>query len=58
MKKSILLVIALLTMGNFLFSSCSVRMFEGRAYVSGQHASREGIKAQARTSKQTRHFWF
>ena len=58
MKKSIVLVIALFTMSNLLFSACSMRIFEGRTYTQGQHASKQGAKAQARANKQTKHFWF
>jgi len=58
MKKSILIAIALLVLGNFVLSSCSMSMFESRAYISGQHASKQGTKAQARASKHAKHFWF
>jgi len=58
MKKSTLLIITLLAIGNFFFSSCSRSMFDGRTYVQGQHASKQGSKAQARANKQTKHFWF
>jgi hypothetical protein len=57
MKKSIV-VIALLMLGNFVLSSCSLKMFEGRTYVNGQHGTKQGAKAQARTDKQSKHFWF
>jgi len=35
-----------------------MKMFEGRSYVQGQHASKAGAKAQARVNKQAKHFWF
>ena len=51
------LTIALLV-SSFLFSSCAIRVFEGHTYKSGQHATKQGTKAQARADKQTKHFWF
>jgi hypothetical protein len=57
MKKTMNLIIALF-LSSFLFSSCANRIFEGRTYVSGQHATKAGTKAQARADKQTKHFWF
>jgi hypothetical protein len=57
MKKSMLCIMTFALSG-FIFSSCAIRLFEGRTYVSGQHASKQGTKAQARTNKQAKHFWF
>ena len=58
MKKSIVVVIALLKLSNFFLSSFSLKMFEVRTYVHGQHGTKQGAKAQARTDKQSKHFWF
>jgi len=57
MKKSMICIMTLALSGSF-FSACTIRLFEGRTYVSGQHASKQGVKAQARTNKQAKHFWF
>lgn len=58
MKKSVVVLVAILVIGNFLFSSCGTKMFAGRAYRQGNHATRHGTKAQARVNKANKHFWF
>jgi hypothetical protein len=58
MKKSAILIFAVLLTGNLLLSSCTARMFSVHSYRQGQHATPHGTKAQAKVSKATKRFWF
>ncbi len=51
-------MIVVLAIGNVALSSCSKPMFKGRTYVQGNHATKQGAKAQAKASRQSKHYWF
>ncbi len=58
MKKSVLLFIGLLLVSNVVLTSCGTKMYAKSAYRQGHHATRHGIKAQARVTRMSKHFWF
>ena len=58
MKRSVILLVAVLLVANFFLSSCGPRMFARKAYRQGHHATWHGTKAQVRANKTSKHFWF